>query len=594
MLFSGILLVIYTFKPNILGSIYFKSGEYKIENDQFKVLKKVADTLKKDSLLLIDCIGYTDRSGSFKQNLRIALKRAQEVKKALVKKFNINPERIFTIAFGADTTSHLPPDKKRRTDIIVHPPAAILTSYSNRVILQPFFIPTAWLQPKGDDPLYRFYKVKTERASLADIYFPRKGTIELGSEALLIIYGSLKRKKRHIPDITLSTGRLYAILQKDSKTKKLNVKTPSAEVKFVSARGKVGVNKNKMTLVSLFEGYAEVYAKGKKVKLKSGEGTFVEKGEPPAPPEKLPSPPEIHVKKSKLHVSDTLILTWKGKSTFYHIQFFSDSSLKKVLLDTIVNQNYFNYPLLSPGILGIRISSMDKKGIESDYSNPLFLKILPQKHSQLPPTQILKLTKIRHNLYRITLKSVPEVLLYIGNNIIETDKNGKVTVTVKKHPYIIVKAVDKTGNSRIDTLKLPTEKFYKVGVYLGYAQGSLLPFRHDLFTGIEAKMVFYRGFGAGGGVYTNVAEKARYSCQKALAIFSYEFELTYQLHPEIIFGYGILSLRRLYIIQTLGTGINVKLSHTVYLFPHIRHYSLWPGDNNFTEFGAFFFISFKK
>lgn len=594
MLVSGILLMFYTFKPNILGSIYFKAGQYKIEHSQFHVLKKVADTLKKDSLLLIDCVGYTDRSGSFRQNLYIALKRAQEVKKALVKKFNIKPERIFTIASGTDTTPETSPDKKRRTDIIVHPPAAILTSYSNRVILQPFFIPTAWLQPRGDDPLYRFYKVKTERASLADIYFPRKGTIELGSEALLIIYGSLKRKKRHIPDITLSTGRLYAMLQKGSTSKRLNIKTPSAEVKFVSARGKVGVNKNKMTLVSLFEGYAEVYAKGKKVKLKSGEGTFVKKGEPPAPPVKLPSPPEIYVKKSELHVSDTLILTWKGKSTSYHIQFFSDSSFKKLLLDTIVNQNYLTYPVLFPGILGIRISSINAKGIESDYSNPLFLEISPPKHSQLPPTKILKLTKIRHNLYRITLKSVPEVLIYAGNNIIETDKDGTVTVTVKKQPYIIVKATDKTGNFRIDTLKLPTEKFYKVGAYLGYAQGSLLPFRHDLFTGIEAKMVFYRGFGAGIGVYTNVEEKARYSCQKALAIFSYEFELTYQLHPEIIFGYGILSLRRLYTIQTLGAGINIKFYNTLDLFPHIRHYSVWPGDNNFTEFSLSLLISSQK
>ena len=591
MLLLSILITLAGHNPRLLGSVYFKSGVSRLDTDQIRVIKYVADTMQKDSLLLIDCLGYTDKSGSIETNRRIALKRAQIVKDLLVKKFNINSERIFVVGIGPDTTKNISPEKMRRTDIVVHPPDAILTDFSNHVTLQPFYTPSIWLNPKGTDPLYRYYKVKTARSSIADIYFPKKGTIELGSEALLIVYGPEKHKRKTAPDITLSTGKLYTLLSRGAKKGKINIKTPAANVSLESARGKIGVNKSKTTLVSIFDGYAEVLAQGTKVRLKSGEGTYVKIGEKPAPVQKLPIPPTIIAKKYTLKQSDTLKLKWNTVAESYHVQIFSDTSLKKLVLDTIVKPNHFTYTDISSyKLLGVRISSINQSGLESDYSKPVFFKVLNEKQTHLAGVKLLKVTRVHHNLFRITLKSTPGIMLYVQNNIIETGKDSTAQVIIKKTtPFIVVKSVDKHGNFRVDTLMLHTAKLsYSIGAYMGYSSGDLLLYPSNLTLGLESRFFVYKRLGIGAGIYKGILNKL----EKALVSLSYEFDLTSTIYPEFVFGYGILNTDRRYTVQTLGGGVNIKLSRLIYVFPNALFYSTWPGKENFSEIGLT--IYFRK
>ena len=63
-------------------------------------VKKISDTLSKYSEATVQLEGHTDSMGTDAYNMDLSKRRADNVKKYLVDKFNVNASRVSTVAYG--------------------------------------------------------------------------------------------------------------------------------------------------------------------------------------------------------------------------------------------------------------------------------------------------------------------------------------------------------------------------------------------------------------------------------------------------------------------------------------------------------------
>jgi len=98
-LFSNELLVTYDTDTDKNFTITFDSKSYMIKSTEKEKLDKFVDFLFTNYHLSIDLEGHTDSVGSKKQNMKLAIKRAETVKAYFISE-GIIESRINTIACG--------------------------------------------------------------------------------------------------------------------------------------------------------------------------------------------------------------------------------------------------------------------------------------------------------------------------------------------------------------------------------------------------------------------------------------------------------------------------------------------------------------
>ena len=87
-------------------SVLYAVDDWKVSDEEMEKVKAVARVLKDNSDVKIMVVGFADYSGSDQYNMKLSEKRANEVKRLLVKKYGIAESRISTdykgksIAFG--------------------------------------------------------------------------------------------------------------------------------------------------------------------------------------------------------------------------------------------------------------------------------------------------------------------------------------------------------------------------------------------------------------------------------------------------------------------------------------------------------------
>lgn len=90
--------------PKDLPAVYFERGKWKLDTDKYaRELFTIAKTLKENPEVQIDICGYADHTGGEAINKKVTLKRAEALKKFLVK-VGIEPERLHTYGLSKDMT----------------------------------------------------------------------------------------------------------------------------------------------------------------------------------------------------------------------------------------------------------------------------------------------------------------------------------------------------------------------------------------------------------------------------------------------------------------------------------------------------------
>ncbi len=86
----------------VLPIIYFDLDQYRIKRMYYPELDVVAGILKQNPNLKLEIQGHCSEEASIEYNRKLGMKRAEEVKKYLVERHKIDPDRLVTVSYGEE------------------------------------------------------------------------------------------------------------------------------------------------------------------------------------------------------------------------------------------------------------------------------------------------------------------------------------------------------------------------------------------------------------------------------------------------------------------------------------------------------------
>lgn len=84
----------------VFRNIYFETGKADLKPESYPVLDTIAEMLKAHPNVVVEIQGHTDSTGSFRYNMKLSQKRAEAVKKYLVDRHGIKPDRLIAKGYG--------------------------------------------------------------------------------------------------------------------------------------------------------------------------------------------------------------------------------------------------------------------------------------------------------------------------------------------------------------------------------------------------------------------------------------------------------------------------------------------------------------
>lgn len=316
-------------------------------------LERLAAYLKQRPELCIEIGGHADNRGKAEANQKLSQARANAVRLRLLAAHALPSDCLIAKGYGSsrpvdNSDSEEAHAKNRRLEIVVlesrsrvlttNPQAEIIHHAAElTVVIQDVRTQAPWqleqVRARKNDKLFELHRVSTQPNSRAEVSFADRSKLQIGENALVIIYGSTLGAggTQHTDDIKLLRGGLFAKLQEirkeDQRKESLQVSTDAATVTmnpgvatlFVddkAAEPKANGDKKAIArtraVLSVYRGKSTIAGSGKQVDVSGGFGTQVEQGEPPEPPRPLPLPPEW------LHPSEPIItLNEQSDATFW-------------------------------------------------------------------------------------------------------------------------------------------------------------------------------------------------------------------------------------------------------------------------------------
>ena len=262
-----------------------------------------------------------------------------------------------------------------------------------------------WLNAKRDMELWKLYQVSTGRSSAARIQFEDRSALRMREHALLVIYGrsasSSKLKRRARSKIVVKQGVVRGGLASLYKNAGITVNTPSGKVEIKGKEAQVEVDKKKTSIVSVYQGTADVSAKGKTVRVPQEFGTFVKQGKKPAKPRPLPKAPVWKHNKKRLVVflpkgyRETFRVYWKPakRAARYRVELSMDKRFSSVIVDAIVGAGVRGMKMeqdlggkkplgFRKGRYFARVATIDEDKLESKPSRVLEIQVVPLRASR--------------------------------------------------------------------------------------------------------------------------------------------------------------------------------------------------------------------
>lgn len=253
-----------------------------------------------------------------------------------------------------------------------------------------------WLTARRNMSLWRMYRVITGDDSSAGIRFEDDTFLQMRPRGLLVIYGgskTLARTKRVTKNkVLLEQGVLKGGLKDLFGNSTLTVKTPSSEIKVESKQFQIEVTRKKSSIISVFNGKAEVKAKGSTVIVKADQGVRVDKGKRPSKPRPLPKAPKWFGKAGRLIVfapsghRGYFSAQWMPVhgATRYHVTLARNPRFVAPMVDTVVGAAILKLRAqdLQPADYFARVSAIDRARMEGRPSATLTVSVLPLKTSR--------------------------------------------------------------------------------------------------------------------------------------------------------------------------------------------------------------------
>ncbi len=256
-----------------------------------------------------------------------------------------------------------------------------------------------WRSAEADMELWRLHKVATGAGASASIVFEDRSRLRMRPEALLVIYGggSGKAAQSARPSgtrLVLEKGALRGGLERLDQEADLSVATPAGEVSLRSTDAQVEVDELRSTLVSVFQGAAQVLARGARVLVAQGQGTVVRKGQRPQAPR--PLPPQVRwaagPERQAVAVLPGQLGSFEARwlpeplAKVYQVELARDPEFRQVLVDAQVGSGVLSFRAqdLAPGDYSVRVSARDLRKLQGPASRTLRLQVVALEASRPP------------------------------------------------------------------------------------------------------------------------------------------------------------------------------------------------------------------
>jgi hypothetical protein len=383
------------------GTVRFQVGSSELTPESEQILDRLAGVLKqRPELDPIELVGHTDDQGAEATNRQLSVGRAEKVRQALVTR-GIRPSRILVRGAGSaePLSAAATPEARalnRRVEVWVTPqrPVAAVTRVHRKVQSREAAAP-AWQAARVGQALRRQAKVRTEQASSSEVTFQSTDKVQLGPEALVVIYedpGQTRRARTDVGDVEVEQGTIFAALAaRPGQDRALEVGSRPSRVSVRSKRTRVDVRPapktadgpadRQVSTVSVFEGRSDVKAQGKAVAVAAGYGTRVREGQPPEPPAPLPPAPEwVTAGPLILGAGEGLALAWRrGPAAGVEVQMglADDPEVKNPHRLWRVQGDATRGGQAEPGLYHLRLVGVDARDISGAPGRPLALVALP-------------------------------------------------------------------------------------------------------------------------------------------------------------------------------------------------------------------------
>jgi hypothetical protein len=244
----------------------------------------------------------------------------------------------------------------------------------------------SWKSVRMDDIVRPGYLIKTGPDSAVEVVFGDGSSFYQEPDTLLELTtqqerGTVNLMKR----IFLKTGRLLMKIRSVTGSEsRIEIQTPAAALTPRGTEFRVTVGINDTTHSEVFQGIVDAEAAGQKVSIEAGEGTRINKGEPPAKPRKLLPPPAfVDVRPGYGTMPFTIALAQIEGAVAYRILLSKDEEGKDVVQEKVLRSGEgWEAAGLENGVYYLRSRSIDELGLEGASSAPstITVHILP-----LPP-----------------------------------------------------------------------------------------------------------------------------------------------------------------------------------------------------------------
>ena len=317
----------------------------------------------------------------------------------------------------------------------------------------------AWNAAQKGDMLTQADGLRTGNASFAQLAFTDGVEVTIDPNSTVLIRASTMDKLDQSVrrDIALVKGSLLTKLTESAKERNnFTFQAGTSESQVRSGKFWASAVEERRVKLSNYDGTMEVSANKRKVKLRSNEGTIVEKGKDPLPPVPLlPSPQLAWDGIDSVIYSDHLNLRWTPVefATGYKIELCKTKEFNtatngfSTMLPTLNLQN------IELGIIFVRLTAVDKFGLRG-MESPAY-KIL-RVEDKLPPAIYVhgwetnrRYTALPH--ITITGNTEADAELTANGKTAPLDPNGafSLNITVEQtEKQIILRSTDRSGNTR--------------------------------------------------------------------------------------------------------------------------------------------------